>query len=152
MGPRCGHRLFCCQKIQARRLLIAAAVFSHWPLDLVVHRPDLPLYDNAAKAGLGLWDYPIATLIVEGALVAGGLGLYVRNTRSLTTPAKYAIPLFICAALCIQAAMAFGPAPPSDRAMAITALSSYAILAGAIAWLEKGRSAEANKPAALLPR
>lgn len=147
-----GIAYFAVRRSKRGGLLIAAAVFSHWPLDLVVHRPDLPLYDNAAKAGLGLWDYPIATLIVEGALVAGGLGLYVRNTRSLTTPAKYAIPLFICAALCIQAAMAFGPAPPSDRAMAITALSSYAILAGAIAWLEKGRSAEANKPAALLRR
>src|SRR5438552_10079432 len=27
--------------------LVAVAVFSHWVLDLVVHRPDLPLYDNA---------------------------------------------------------------------------------------------------------
>src|SRR5215471_1915811 len=35
-------------------LIVGAAVFSHWVLDLVVHRPDLPLYDNAAKVGLGL--------------------------------------------------------------------------------------------------
>ena len=38
--------------------VVGAAVFSHWPLDLLVHRPDLALYDNAAKVGLGLWDYP----------------------------------------------------------------------------------------------
>src|ERR1700724_2655754 len=33
-------------------LIVALAVFSHWVLDLVVHRPDLPLYDNTAKVGL----------------------------------------------------------------------------------------------------
>ncbi|HXZ47282.1 MAG TPA: hypothetical protein VEH02_11205, partial [Pseudolabrys sp.] len=36
-------------------VIIGLAVFSHWILDLIVHRPDLPLYDNAAKVGLGLW-------------------------------------------------------------------------------------------------
>ena len=32
--------------------IVGAAVFSHWVLDLIVHRPDLPLYDNSAKVGL----------------------------------------------------------------------------------------------------
>src|SRR5688500_11612764 len=35
-------------------MTVGLAVFSHWPLDLVVHTPDLPLYDNALKVGLGL--------------------------------------------------------------------------------------------------
>jgi hypothetical protein len=39
-------------------VVIAVAVFSHWILDFVVHRPDLPIYDNAAKIGLGLWNRP----------------------------------------------------------------------------------------------
>ena len=39
-------------------LLVAAAVFSHWLLDFFVHRPDLPLYDDAVKVGLGLWNLP----------------------------------------------------------------------------------------------
>jgi hypothetical protein len=69
-------------------LLVGVAVFSDWPLDLLVHRPDLPLYDNAAKVGLGLWDYPAVTLIVESALVLVGLGLYVRNTRALMASAR----------------------------------------------------------------
>src|SRR5664279_5231770 len=38
-------------------LLVAAASFSHWVLDLVVHTSDLPLYDNTAKVGLGLWQH-----------------------------------------------------------------------------------------------
>src|SRR5882762_7661405 len=57
-------------------LLVALAVFSHWVLDLVVHRPDLPLYDNAAKVGLGLWNYPALAFAAEAALLFGGMWLY----------------------------------------------------------------------------
>lgn len=129
-------------------LLVGAAVFSHWPLDLLVHRPDLALYDNAAKVGLGLWDYPLLTLAIEGALVIGGLVLYMRNTQALRGSARYAMPVFVCAVLGLQAAMAFGSPPPSDRAMAVTALGSYALLAGVIAWLERARGSVAASPAA----
>jgi hypothetical protein len=38
-------------------IILALAVFSHWVLDLIVHRPDLALYDNAHKVGFGLWNY-----------------------------------------------------------------------------------------------
>jgi hypothetical protein len=122
-------------------VLVGVAVFSHWPLDLVVHRPDLPLYDNAFKVGFGLWDYPVVTLVVETMVTLGCLSLYIGNTRSLKRSARYSIPLFMCAALAVQAGMAFGPPPSSDDAMALTALAAYTILAGVIAWLERGRVA-----------
>lgn len=120
-------------------LLVGAAVFSHWPLDFLVHRPDLALYDNAAKVGLGLWDYPLVTLALESALALGSLALYMARTHPLKPSARHAMPLFICAALGLQTAMAFAPPPPSGTAMAVTALVSYALLAGGIAWLEQGR-------------
>src|SRR6266446_4987290 len=50
-------------------LVVAAAVLSHWVLDLVVHRPDLPLYDDSAKVGLGLWNHPAPALGLEAALL-----------------------------------------------------------------------------------
>lgn len=111
------------------------------PLDLVVHRPDLPLYDNAAKVGFGLWDYPVVTLVVESSAALGCLGLYIRNTRPVKAYARYAMPLFMGAALGLQAAMAFGPPPSPDDTLALTALAAYALLAGVIAWLERGRVA-----------
>src|SRR5258706_840984 len=49
--------------------LIGLAVFSHWILDFVVHRPDLPLYDNTAKVGLGLWDHRALAFCLEAAVV-----------------------------------------------------------------------------------
>jgi hypothetical protein len=51
--------------------VVAVAVFSHWLLDLLVHRPDLPLYDNTAKVGLGLWNLPAIAFALEAALLFG---------------------------------------------------------------------------------
>lgn len=52
---------------------------------------------------------------------------------------RIAMPVFGLAILFMQAGMVFAPPPPSDRAMATTALLAYALLAAAIAWLERGR-------------
>lgn len=126
--------------------LVGVAVFSHWPLDLIVHRPDLALYDDAAKVGLGLWDYPFLTLSLEAALLFGAMGLYLAKSRPLTSRSRFAMPVFGLAIFLMQAGMLFGPPPPSDRAMAATALASYVLLAAVIGWLERGRAVEAGRP------
>ncbi len=60
-------------------LVIGLAVFSHWLLDAIVHRPDLPLYPGSAVLwGLTLWDSLTATLAVELPLFLGGVCLYVK--------------------------------------------------------------------------
>ena len=58
-------------------LFVGSAVFSHWVLDLIVHRPDLPLYDNTAKVGLGLWNYPVWAFGLEAVLLFGGIVAYL---------------------------------------------------------------------------
>jgi membrane-bound metal-dependent hydrolase YbcI (DUF457 family) len=62
--------------------VIAGVVFSHWILDLIVHRPDLPILPgnlgNLPLLGFGLWQYPTVSAIVELALVIGGTWLYYR--------------------------------------------------------------------------
>jgi hypothetical protein len=121
-------------------LLVGAAVFSHWPLDLLVHRPDLALYDDSMKVGLGLWDYPYVTLAVEAALLFGALGAYMARTRPRSGRGRFAMPAFGVAIFAMQASMLYAPPPPSAGAMAVTALASYAVFAAAIAWLERGRS------------
>src|SRR5262249_419622 len=57
---------------------LGAAVVSPWVLDFLVHRPDLPLYDDTAKVGLGLWNLPVFAFLLEGALLFGGIVLCVR--------------------------------------------------------------------------
>src|SRR3989475_9702809 len=108
--------------------IVGVAVFSHWVLDLLVHRPDLPLYDNSAKVGLGLWNFPAVALGLEAVLLFGGMWLYVRPGTARRT----AMLVFGLIMLGIQAYVFFGPPPVSDKAAAATALVSYAVFAAVI--------------------
>ncbi len=70
--------------------VIAAVAFSHWLLDLVVHRPDLPLLPgnagNLPLLGFGLWRWPAVTAGIELLLVLGGAYLYYRSAARLPVP------------------------------------------------------------------
>jgi hypothetical protein len=73
-------------------------------------------------------------------LLLGAMGLYLQKSRPLTTGGRYSTPVFCLAIFLMQAGMLFSPPPPSDRAMAATALIAYAVLAALIAWIEGGRA------------
>lgn len=127
---------------RAGAFMLAGAVFSHWVLDFIVHRPDLPLYDNTAKVGLGLWNVPAVALGLEVALLFGGMYLYF---RSAGTARRALIVAFAVGMLAIQAYVFFGPPPASDTAAATTALICYAVFAAIIGWLER-RPGRASAP------
>src|SRR5262249_44903047 len=57
-------------------------VLSHWCLDVASHRPDVPVLFDGPFLGFGLWRSLVATLVVEGALVVIGIGIYARTTRA----------------------------------------------------------------------
>lgn len=66
-------------------LVIGGIVFSHWILDSIVHRPDLPILPgnlgNLPLLGFGLWQLPIAAALLELVLALGGAFLYYRSAR-----------------------------------------------------------------------
>ena len=113
--------------------VIAAAIFSHWVLDLIVHRPDLPLYDNHAKVGLGLWNRPLLAFALEALLLFGGMILWFRTEPQR----RMAVAVFGCAMLAVQAYVFFGPPPASTAAGAVTALAAYGLFATIIALLDR---------------
>lgn len=116
-------------------VVIGLAVFSHWVLDLIVHRPDLPLYDNSAKVGLGLWNAPVLAFGLEATLLFGGMWLCYRG-QFTRVPGTLAFGVLMFA---VQAYVFFGPPPTSDRAFAWTALIAYATFAAVIWWLQDRR-------------
>lgn len=118
---------------------VSVAVFSHWVLDLLVHRPDLPLYDDAAKVGLGLWNYPVIALSLEAILLFGGMIMYLRRTKPLSSVGRFGPPIFGVLMLAIQSYIFFGPPPASPVAAALTALVSYIVFAAAAHWLDRNR-------------
>ena len=131
-------------KIVSRRVayaafLLSAAVFSHWVLDVIVHRPDLPLYDDTYKMGFGLWNYPILALALEASLLFGGMILYLRSSSALSALGRFGMPVFGIVLLAIQAMVFFGSPPSSTMAAALTAFLSYVVFAALAYWLEKKR-------------
>jgi hypothetical protein len=120
-------------------LLVAAAVFSHWVLDLIVHRPDLPIYDNKYKLGLGVWNYPALAFALEAGLLFGGLILYLRASKPVSSLGRYGMPVFGILLLGLQGMVFFGAPPSSPVAAALTALVSYVLLAVIVFWLDRKR-------------
>jgi len=128
-----GYRFMRSAWPKAAARIVGFAVFSHWVLDLIVHRPDLSLYDDTIKVGLGLWNLPALAFGLEILLLFGGMWLYFQTgaQRRLATVA------FGLVMLAVQAYVFFGPPPPSDKAAAATALAGYVVFAGIIRFLER---------------
>src|SRR5215469_1299424 len=125
-------------------LLLALAVLSHWILDLLVHRPDLPLYDNAHKVGLGLWNYPMPTFALEAAILFGGMWIYMRSTKSGSFFGKYGMPIFGIVVLAVHWILFFGAPPGSSNATPVLLLVLYVGFASIAAWLERKRPMRAT--------
>jgi hypothetical protein len=113
-------------------LIVAVAVFSHWVLDLIVHRPDLALYDSQYKMGFALWNYRVPAFILEISLLVGGAALYLSGRSH-----KGRIIGFVCVLVLVQiVGTFFFPPPASDRAEAFTAISFYFLFAAVAWWVE----------------
>lgn len=128
-------------------VIVGAAVFSHWILDLIVHRPDLPLVGDRMKVGFGLWNVPAAAFGLEALLLFAGLFWYLQATREERSGGAIAFVAFALALLGIQAMTFFGAPPTSPAAAAITALAAYFALAGIAAWLERRSTPDLPAPA-----
>jgi hypothetical protein len=124
---------------RAAGLIAGFAVFSHWLLDLLVHRPDLALYDSHMKMGFGLWNYKWPEFALEVLLLVIGIYLYMRSTRATGAIGRYGFIGFAIVMLAIQASQFFAPPPPSPNAVALSALFAYVLFAGTAAWLERKR-------------
>lgn len=100
---------------------------SHWVLDWVTHRPDLPLYPGGARVGLGLWNSVAGTLAVECALFAAGLGLYLAAARPRGAVRWAAPGTLVLLLLAIYLGGLVGPPPPDERALAWFAMTAWLI-------------------------
>jgi hypothetical protein len=80
-------------------ILVGLTVFSHWVLDLLVHRPDLLLYPGGPKVGLGLWNYPVPEQAIEIGLVAvtGAMWAASRKAQGRTAWPAVAFIAFLVA-------------------------------------------------------
>jgi membrane-bound metal-dependent hydrolase YbcI (DUF457 family) len=114
------------------------AVLSHWVLDLLAHRPDLPLWPGGPKAGLGLWNFWILETPLEVAIFAGGAWLYFSVTRARDNVGRYAIWALLVFLVLVWVASLFAGAPHDERSMAWAALSMWILVPWAW-WVDRHR-------------
>lgn len=121
--------------------IVGAVVASHWVLDVLTHRPDMPLLPHGPYIGLGLWYSVAGTVIVEVAMFTAGVVLYVRGTRPRDRVGTWALAAFVALLLAIYAANIFSPPPPGVQAIAWTGLAGGWLLVAWAYWIDRHRLA-----------
>jgi len=100
-------------------VVVALAVLSHWVLDVVTHRPDMPLYPGGPKLGLGLWNSAAGTIVVEAAMFVVGVRMYLRATRARDAVGRYGLAALLAVLVLSYVGSLLGGPPPSMRAVEI---------------------------------
>lgn len=122
--------------------VVGLTVFSHWLLDLIVHRPDLELWPGGERVGFALWNYPVPEQALEIGLLAIGGAIWVASRKSLGRFAWPAIG-FIAFLVALQiVAMVFpqtaGELPPQAG---VTILAIYLVVVAVAALTDlRGKS------------
>jgi hypothetical protein len=122
-------------------LLLGLLVFSHWALDALTHRADLPLWPGSqTMIGLGLWNSVPATLSVELTMFAIGIALYARTAPARDRTGFFAFWGLIAFLLVAYAGAAFGPPPPNVQAVAIAGIAGGLLFSAWAWWADRHRS------------
>jgi membrane-bound metal-dependent hydrolase YbcI (DUF457 family) len=116
----------------AAAVTIALLVVSHWVLDVVTHRPDMPITPaGTTRVGLGLWNSIPGTIAAESAIFAAGLAIYLRAAGPRTRGQTVGLWALVAVMLTIYLASAFGPPPPSAAAVVWSAQGIWLFVAWA---------------------
>lgn len=120
-------------------VVIALLVVSHWVLDFITHRPDMPLHPGSVEVGLGLWNSVAGTLIVEGVLFMAGLAIYARATRPRDGIGRWGLWGLALLLAGSYASTMFAPTPTDQRALAIGAIVFGWLFVALGAWVDRHR-------------
>jgi hypothetical protein len=123
--------------------IVGVAVFSHFPLDVLVHVPDLPLAgSDSPKLGLGLWNNVTATAIAELLTLAGGVTIYIafRSHRHPVRVGRLALVLVVLVGVYI--ANLVSPPPPNLTVVALSGIVFFVVAATLAAWADRRATPE----------
>jgi membrane-bound metal-dependent hydrolase YbcI (DUF457 family) len=122
-------------------LVVALLVVSHWVLDFVTHRPDMPLWPGGPKVGLELWASVPGSVIVEGVLFAAGVWIYARATRARDAVGRIGLWTLAGLLVLLYAASLLPSPPPPPGAFALVGIGLTVVLLGLGVWVDRHREA-----------
>lgn len=120
-------------------VLLGALVVSHWVLDWITHRPDMPVSFGERHLGLGLWNNVVATALVELAMFVAAAALYDRVTIPRDRIGRISNWIFGGILLGIYFGNVFGPPPSSTAAVSFAALGLW-LFVFAAEWIDRHRA------------
>ena len=122
--------------------VLFAVGLAHWLLDVVAHRPDMPLAPGVhTLLGLGLWTSVPATLIVEGGMWFAAIVLYVRATRARNWAGTYIFWLVVALLTLSWYNNIAGPPPPNLSAAGKSSLIFFSLTIAWAYWMNRLRPA-----------
>jgi membrane-bound metal-dependent hydrolase YbcI (DUF457 family) len=126
--------------------IVGLAVFSHWLLDLIVHRPDLALWPGGEKVGFAFWNYPVPEQALEVGLVAICGTAWTASRKQLGRLAWPAIA-YIGFLVAVQIAVMFFPQVDGEVGAdaGIMILALYLIIAAVAALTDIQRKPAADR-------
>jgi hypothetical protein len=123
--------------------VVGLAVFSHYPLDVLTHVTDLPLMGNdSTKLGLGLWNNPVATLVVEAVVFGAGLALYVARGSHRHPVRAGRLMVVVLFLVGIYLASIYGPVPPNMTTVAVSDIVLILAMGALAGWADRRTTPE----------
>ncbi len=113
------------RRSRAGAWVLAAGVASHWVLDALVHRPDVPIGFSGPYVGLSIWNSVPLTVLAEAAVFGGGIVLYLRATSAKDRTGAWGFWALVAFLAVTWIASIAGPPPPSERAVEFTGLAMW---------------------------
>ncbi len=141
-----GAAYFAVTRYWAGAVAIWIGVVSHWVLDWVTHRPDMPLVPRGARYGLGLWNSIAGTMVVEILIFAVGVWMYVNATRAKDRIGRYAFIAYIVFLMVFYIGDRFSTPPASAGEVAWPAIAASIILISWPWWFDRHRSSRQGLP------
>ena len=133
---------------RAGTVAIWIGVMSHWVLDWITHRPDMPLYPGGPRFGLGLWNSIAGTVLVETTMFGAGIWLYVRATRARDRIGQYAFLGYLALLLGSYISNIFSGPPASVGEIAWPGLIAGVVILWWAWWFDRHREVRETAPAA----
>lgn len=124
-GILLGGSYFALRRDGRAALVVGACVPSHWLLDFIVHRPDMPVVPGGTSYGLGIWNSLPLTLLLELGFLGAGLMIYLSARRAADRVGPFALWSFVLASVAIYFASILGPPPPNVGVLAFSALAIW---------------------------
>lgn len=137
-GLLLGGAYFLLRRDRVAAVVVALGVLSHWVLDFLMHRPDMPVLPKGPNLGLSLWNSMPLTILLEAAVYGLGIVVYLKTTRAIDRTGIWALWGLLLFLTATWVASLVGPPPPNERMVELSGLAMWLFIPWGY-WIDRHR-------------